>query len=335
MQGYYYEKLNVVSKKAYDKIVRAIKNRAKEVQVNVLSSDDDFSSVLQAIRYEYPEFFYVDFNHLRYYKTILGFIWQIGYSVNTNTQKIIEIEIQKVVDDILSGLTGINSKSDIKKIRYLHNYLLKNVSYNYDALSNPDAFPESFGIDGALIQKKAVCEGVSKTFKFLCDKIGVDCLIVGGKASLESIGHDLSHAWNIVKIQNQYTHVDVTWDIGVSQLCKRNRYDYFCVPDSWISIDHDYDEMPICISCENTYFYNKKVLFNSITNLKNYLIKELNRQSNVIYFRVEGKNLPKDFSKKINELVKKTAAMYVRKSYTYEIVSNEEQNCYYYRFNYF
>ena len=334
MQGFYYSQLNIICQKAYEKIVRAINNRLNEVKTNIISSNDDFLNIIQAVRYEHPEFFFVDFNHLRYYKTPIGYVWQIGYLLNINVQRILESEIEKEATRIISNLNISAKNSEIKTIRSIHNYLVKNTTYDYEALSNPDAFPESFGIDGALCKKKAVCEGISKAFKYLCDKVGVNCLIASGKASLESIGQDLSHAWNIVTINNSFSHVDVTWDIEVSKLCRRNRYDYFCIPDSWISKDHVYVNTPQCTSYEFSYFYNKNLLFRNMNDLKSFLISELNKKSKVIYFKIIGNNLPYDVSNRINDLVKQLAASYLQVSYSYEIISNNEQNCYYFRFIY-
>lgn len=56
----------------------------------------------------------------------------------------------------------------------------------------------------ALIEKLANSEGVASAFKALCDQIGVECLIVDGKLDREE------HFWNIVKVENQYYHFDMS-----------------------------------------------------------------------------------------------------------------------------
>lgn len=293
MQNYYYSRLSLLEKKAYERIVCAIKNRLTEVKVNMIFSNAEVLNIIKAVRFEHPEFFFVDFNQLRYYKTTLGYIWQIGYLFNDTIQNMIELEIEREATNILCNLKHNGNCCELINARAIHNYLVKNISYDYDALANPGAFPESFSIYGVLCKKKAVCEGVSKAFKYLCDKVGVDCIIVSGTASLESIGQNLSHAWNIVNIQNDYVHIDVTWDIGVSQLCQRNRYDYFCISDSWIGKDHVYTELPQCTSYTYSYFYNKNLLFRNLTEVKKYCVSEFNKKNNVLYFKIIGEKLPK------------------------------------------
>lgn len=105
-------------------------------------------------------------------------------------------------------------QSDYDKVRSLHDYLKSNLEYDTVAASshrpNERNIAEAHNIIGALLKRKCVCEGFAKAFKFLCDKIDLECWVVSGKGS-SSIGAG-PHAWNIVKINGYYHHVDVTWD---------------------------------------------------------------------------------------------------------------------------
>lgn len=57
---------------------------------------------------------------------------------------------------------------------------------------------------GALVNSSATSEGYAMAFKALCDKLGIECIVVSGKF----MGQD--HFWNIVTLSGVSSHVDVT-----------------------------------------------------------------------------------------------------------------------------
>lgn len=55
---------------------------------------------------------------------------------------------------------------------------------------------------GALFEGKAICDGYSDAMAFFLDKIGVENIKVTND----------EHVWNVVKINNTWYHIDITWD---------------------------------------------------------------------------------------------------------------------------
>ena len=96
-----------------------------------------------------------------------------------------------------------------RKEKFLHDYLVKSICYAKEDLSNP----RLHNIVGALLDGIAVCEGYAKSFRYLCDKLDVLCMVVTGVATSKIDGVRGSHAWNIVRVHEKgCCHVDVTWD---------------------------------------------------------------------------------------------------------------------------
>ena len=59
------------------------------------------------------------------------------------------------------------------------------------------------------MKKKAVCAGYARSYKLLCDRLGVTCICVEGQINGEG------HMVNFVKIGKKWYYVDPTWcDIG-------------------------------------------------------------------------------------------------------------------------
>lgn len=158
-------------------------------------------------------------------------------------------------------------QSDYDKVRSLHDYLKSNLEYDTVAASshrpNERNIAEAHNIIGALLKRKCVCEGFAKAFKFLCDKIDLECWVVSGKGS-SSIGVG-PHAWNIVKINGYYHHVDVTWDNQYSDSSSMPNYGYMNLSDDEIAKDHTWNKKhyPECPSSPYNYFRVNNALLDS------------------------------------------------------------------------
>lgn len=115
-------------------------------------------------------------------------------------------------------LYSINSAgdSDFEKLLNIHDYIALNVIYD-SALLQLSEEPQNsysylsgfrgFNLEGALLDGKAVCDGITKAFMLLARMEGIECIRVTGK-NAENVGH----AWNKVKIENTWYNIDVTGD---------------------------------------------------------------------------------------------------------------------------
>ena len=111
--------------------------------------------------------------------------------------------------------------SDFEKEMQIIQYMVENIEYTYDnyvAGTIPDI---SYTAEGALVKGRAVCDGYSKAFMEMAKACGPEAKrITGGAgACYESDGllGNINHAWNKVKLDGQWYHVDVTWEDPVSE----------------------------------------------------------------------------------------------------------------------
>ena len=56
-----------------------------------------------------------------------------------------------------------------------------------------------------------VCEGYSKAFKLICDRVGIPCILDTGVAILNA-NHSEYHMWNRIQIDGVWYGMDCTWD---------------------------------------------------------------------------------------------------------------------------
>ena len=326
-----YEMLNLGERKAYEKVLRAIANRDDTVSIFGTQGSEMMQRVLVALSCDHPEFFYVDFQHMNFMMSAISTSYQIRYTVRKSMIDNLQQRMNDWVNDVRRELKIDMTNDKVTICRKVHNYLINHVKYNYEALQIPDAYPDSFTIKGVFEQKMAVCEGISKSFKLLCNCFGVDVLIVSGKSTREGFGNSISHAWNIVKTEKGYAHVDVTWDLGMSKSCKNMRYDYFMIPDEWIETDHEFEKICNCNLVEDSYFACTNSLLPGVKRLKEYVDIRCKQKNKKIYFKIVGeKGFPDDITIRVQKLVEKAIAQTCTGGYSLSMAHNEAQKVFYF-----
>jgi len=142
----------------------------------------------------------------------------LGYTAYTKAE-------EKMAGDIVSSIIT-PSMSDREKALVIHDYIINNTVYGYPT-NDEDA---AYRAEGVFKYNEAVCAGYSSAFLVMAHVAGLEATYVSVKSD------KMHHAWNKVKIDGVWYHVDVTWDdpIGGSL-----RYKYFLITDDEISKDHD------------------------------------------------------------------------------------------------
>lgn len=98
--------------------------------------------------------------------------------------------------------TADDSMSDIEKAKALHDWVCNNTVYDGD-----DETYLGNHVDSAVFMDGiAVCEGYAAAYNLLLNEAGVESCYVNNPR----------HAWNMVKLGDEWFHVDTTWDDGDS-----------------------------------------------------------------------------------------------------------------------
>lgn len=124
-------------------------------------------------------------------------------------QKEIIAEGRNIISQVITS-----NMSDAEKRRAIYEYLENNTSYDDAALEDAEAnnfasvdnkYKDSFSTYGILVKKVGVCQSYAFAFDYLCELADVECITVTG----DMMGY-LPHAWNKVKIGDEWFVVDVT-----------------------------------------------------------------------------------------------------------------------------
>ncbi len=200
--------------------------------------------------------------------------------------------LDNVVERILSKVTAT---SDYEIELQIHDLIIKNVSYVNEKNRSEHT------IEGPLLNKKAVCEGIAKAVKYLLNKKSIQSEIVIGKLSEE---RETLHAWNVVLIDEKWYHLDVTSDMALSE-ANCYRYDYFNLSDDEIEKDHIIIESPVrCITSKMDYYYRSGLVMNTQSDYVNYLSKCIRHKQTIMTFKLPSTNDPDLVIDKIMENTK-------------------------------
>lgn len=141
-------------------------------------------------------------------------------------------KIEAIRKQIIHNKTG----NDYEDIKMVHDYLVENIEYDTSLQEK-----NIYNIYGALINGKCVCEGYARAFKYLLDGLGIESTMVIGKG-INSSGQSENHAWNYVKLENNWYAVDCTWDdpviIGGGYIGNSSKYRYFLKGKEDMEKDH-------------------------------------------------------------------------------------------------
>ena len=167
-----------------------------------------------------PDIFFVDATFLRYQFDSDGIVHYITpkYIVKKSSIPKYIKRFNKAVKNFLNGIDiGL---TDFRKALIIHDKMI--VDYQYKSIGDL-----SYTAYGALVNKKAVCEGYTRAYCYLLSKVGIEskCINIEKKA----------HCWNFVKVNGCWYHVDVTSDDPMPDTCGYVSHKYFLISDSKLS----------------------------------------------------------------------------------------------------
>lgn len=203
------------------------------------------------------------------------------------------------MDPDFTGLVNWNSKKILSKITekteygielQVHDLIIRNVEY----VSTNSVSEHT--IEGVLLNKKAVCEGIAKAVKFLLNKKSIECEVVTGYTKQED---GVRHAWNVVKVDGLWYHLDVTWDLNMST-DGVIRYDYFNLSESEIIRDHIPDKKIVsCVTPRSCYYYRNDLVMHKQEDYRRFVERAIKENRHDFVIRLPSAKEPEEVYKKI------------------------------------
>lgn len=209
-------------------------------EINIRSygiSPDELGDLYVGLAYEHPELFYV--------KTQWGWstyegstaVVSVSPSYAIDGKVIPKGQIADYVPQIRQQQAELTQKVDeitaqigenwtpLQKALYLHDYIATHGQY--DTISKVDVKNK---IDerrrdayGMLIDGIGVCQGYTLAYRLLLDRVGIK----SGTVTSDS----MNHVWNLIQLDGNWYHVDVTWDDPTEDRIGQSQHVYFCLSE--------------------------------------------------------------------------------------------------------
>ncbi len=196
-----------------DPMISALKERIIDCWTNLdekidiqefgLASNEDVKNyinpIYRTLLNENPQFFYIS-GAVRYDTLYL----YPEYKFEKEDIPTLVDNFNQAIDEALAYVDS-TTMSNFDIAVALHDYLALNAVYDYETyVTNDQENPTSFSAYGILVNKLGVCQGYTLAYNLLLSRCGINVGLVSAPTE--------QHIWNLVEIDGNYYHVDVTWD---------------------------------------------------------------------------------------------------------------------------
>ena len=217
--------LTDVQKRVYDLVYQNAADRNATFGVSGSTiSQEGLADVMTAIYNDHPELFWMDSGY-SYGYTSSGRIISITLKYNDTLNSFASNSEQfyAAANRIIDEAKKLDGAANQEK--YVYDALCSNNVYDEQSALNQSAF-------SAMVNGRSVCAGYSRAFQYILQELGIPCYFCSGYANG---GY---HAWNIVKLDDKYYNVDVSWGDSLGELGTGTSYEYYNLSDSKIANDH-------------------------------------------------------------------------------------------------
>ncbi|MBC6972281.1 peptidase [Bacillus sp. Xin] len=190
------------------------------------------------------------------------FTLKITYRESKEQTQYVKKQVKSIINSTLKP-----GMDEHEKVKAIHDYVVKHVSY--------DTSYKAYTAYEALVNRSAVCQGYTLLTYQLLQEAGIQSHIVTGK------GNGQAHAWNLVKIENKWYHIDTTFDDPVPDKAGRVTYSYYNISDEQLGKDHEWDRSKYPKASTN--YYNELTDKIKTGTPKAVVYKKMLKDTNLIY----------------------------------------------------
>ena len=260
--------------------------------------NDTINKVIQAVVLDNPQFVEINFFKRRGDAAQVNIDDLNFFKVDTPSRQDTK-RIENIVNKMVQETKKMN---DLDKAMHIFKYLAKMVTYDlkaYDKVAkgqNINDYLSSFSMIGALINKKAVCQGISLAYEYLLIKCGfkntyIQPCFVG----------EVGHCFNVLIINDEngehYINVDLTFSMRrpTASYITYNGREFF-VQNMWgfgisskVLESLNYRMMYQSNPADDSYSYLRRnnLIFNDFPSLRQYIKRQANKHG-ALTFSYQG-----------------------------------------------
>ncbi|KOP72770.1 S-layer protein [Lysinibacillus sp. FJAT-14745] len=227
-----YEQKNIATANSIESLQHLIQK-----QVMQLSTEFDirYTGNTSAIKDELSELIKHAIQDPYIYANISSFKWKYdGYANNIvitfeftyHISQEEEAFVEQTLANIIAPMHGL---SELQKIQAAHDFIVLSTEYSKETKGS------QYSPYTLLTENKGVCQAYALVLYRMLEMLGFEVQYVPGKVE------EQLHAWVLVKLDNAWYHIDVTWDDPLPDRKGEVLYNYFLVSDRQLAQDHSWD----------------------------------------------------------------------------------------------
>lgn len=233
-----------------DKVAKAMFSYSANVDISSFNiSTKDTVALFSAIAKYYPSEYSIlsrsDFTYRIVYspsrKIITGIRFYYDSTLSSDAYQRRVKETNAAIEALVAKTKGMN---DFEKALYVHDYIILNCEYDLDLLNlikadgtlDGEVYSERYTEYSVLVNGTGICGSYALAYRAVMNACGVECLYLSSKA--------MNHAWNMIKLDGKWYHVDCCWDDPTPDRYGEARRTYFLRTDDEIMELNHYSWTP-------------------------------------------------------------------------------------------
>ena len=201
-----------------DKVAKAMFSYSANVDISSFNiSTKDTVALFSAIAKYYPSEYSIlsrsNFTYRIVYspsrKIITGIRFYYDNTLSSDAYQRRVKETNAAIESLVAKTKGMN---DFEKALYVHDYIILNCEYDLDLLNlikaegtlDGEVYSERYTEYSVLVNGTGICGSYALAYRAVMNACGVECLYLSSKA--------MFHAWNMIKLDGKWYHVDCCWD---------------------------------------------------------------------------------------------------------------------------
>lgn len=162
--------------------------------------------------------------------------FQINYLMTKAQEDFVNKQVAAVLPTLVTETTN-----DFDKVKAIHDYVVKTAQYSDQTVGS------QYTAYTLLTENKAVCQGYALLMHKMLEQAGMEVNYVKGAA-----GND-RHAWNLVKVDGEWYHLDATWNDPIGNEVDQVGYEYFLLSDTQIAKTHTWTKVDYPVATNTKY----------------------------------------------------------------------------------
>lgn len=183
-------------------------------------------------------------------------------------------ETLQMASDVLDKIIK-KDMTPYEKEKAVYEWMTKELGKDSGALLViPTAGGEVDNPHGVLKNGNAVCVGYATTFRLFMEMLGIECKVVHNT--------DAYHSWDLVKLDDEWYHVDIYSDSASGNYANFNLCDGMML-QSW---DREY--FPAANGIKYNYFYDSMITINDIYEIPSVVRTAINEKKGGLFIKKKG-----------------------------------------------